>query len=169
MRSQQVSDYWWLCFPIRDNDDVLVGMEVKRLGREKLFDFDKKELRKTMTFGRKLPRLVTRTGEETVVVVVEDRISAHAVVQVEGCAAYCLHGSRVLTGEEAHKLATTYNHVMVWLDNDNDTVNENADISTRVLEMFTSKVHRSFVEKEPKNLDPHYLRGYLGAMVDRHA
>ena len=158
--------YMWLFLPIYDTDGCLMGAEMKRLGHKTLFDYDKKVTKKTLTFGTSTPQMCYDPRHEPhTVVIVEDRISAHRVVQIHGFAAYCLHGTKKLSGVEAHKLAMTYNNVVVWLDNDSDYVKDVAGFNADLLYMFTQRVHIA-TTKEPKAQTRIFIHAYLNSMVE---
>ena len=92
------------------------------------------------------------TKDGTVCIIVEDYVSGIRVAEA-GFTAYVNYGTQVKPGK-LWQLAKKYNHIIVWLDNDNEVVNKNAQQMYDILHMYkkpAAVVRRQVDKSDPKD------------------
>lgn len=146
-----------LVYPCLRTDTSIIGGQVRRVGP--VAD----GVPKVVSFGTVEPHLFDPYDSDTVIVC-EDRVSGVKIAQA-GFASYVLHGSQALTGVQAHSLAMLFKNVLVWYDNDNDTVKQAAETSHKVLTLFK---HTQYIGLERVAVDPkRHSIGEILAVVGR--
>jgi hypothetical protein len=101
-------------------------------------------------------------GEGKPVVVVEDMLSGLRIVRDTGYTAYVLFGNHMDMTEMVQHKDKFKDGLIVWLDNDNDQVLENAAKIHKRAEMLGLKTTRVDVKEEPKGLTIPALQCILG-------
>lgn len=101
-------------------------------------------------------------GVDTPVVVVEDMLSGLRVVRDTGYTAYVLFGNHMDMTEMVQHKDKFKDGLIVWLDNDNDQVLENAAKIHKRAQMLGLKTVRIDIRAEPKKLTVPALQMMLG-------
>lgn len=103
---------------------------------------------KVRTIGR-MGLHVFNPNDSNTVILVEDRASGVKVAQA-GYASCTMHGCRDLHTEQVHHLATLFDRIIVWLDNDNTVVRETSRSIMNKALLVANKSKLIVTYKDPK-------------------